>query len=389
MNRRMLLACLSAALMPAFGMAARLPPIFEQWPASPYQVASQPEDLAIGDFNDDGILDVAASSNDGYVSLLLGQTNESLMTAPGSPFAVGAPFIRSISTADFDGDGKLDVAGVDTTDGDIISLTGNGAGALVPSYGSPFTAGVWSWHMAVGDFNNDHHPDAAIADPGNDTALVALNEGSGNFPVSLQADYPVGANPVDILVVDLNNDGYPDLATANYDADTVTVLLNDGTGHFVEAPGSPVSTGGYWPERLASGDYDEDGNMDVVCVNQQSASISILRGDGTGKLALFGVPTNVASAWAAATADMDGDGHQDVVVVGQAPPELTVLRGNGHGDFEEFDYGTNLVAPDPYSIRIADVDKDGHDEILVSSFAQSGGLITVLRNERIFGDNFD
>ncbi len=394
MKRFLTVICASTLLLPAAGWAVEQGAIADQWLPSMARVARGPEDLAIGDFNGDSLLDVATSGWDGVVSLLLGKADASLMRAAGSPFPIGTTFIRSIAAADFDGDGNLDVAGVNTVGGAIVVLRGDGAGALSPAPGSPFTAGAWSWHMTVEDFNHDNYPDIAIADSGNYKTLVALNDGSGSFPVSLQSIYPAGANPVDILTVDLDNDDYSDLITANYNANTLTVLRNDGAGHFTQVPGSPIPSGGFRPEYLVAADFNEDGNSDVACVHYSSSSVTIFLGDGTGNLALSGSPISNILAWRGTSSDIDGDGHQDLVVVGpsnsQAPSEFKLLRGDGTGSFQIVPLDTNLLASNAYSVRVIDLDRNGHDEIVVTSVTPSDpGLVTVLRNERIFGENFD
>lgn len=146
---------LAGSLAACIGMADEPQPTFAPWSDSPYAASYQPEDIALGDFNGDGHLDIATSSTQGFVGILLSQGNHSIVAAQGSPFYTSFGFIRSAHIADFNEDGHLDVAGVDTFTSSILIMNGDGSGALIPAVGSPFPAGLWAWHMALGDFNGD------------------------------------------------------------------------------------------------------------------------------------------------------------------------------------------------------------------------------------------
>jgi hypothetical protein len=372
----MLIACAATADEPQ--------PIFVPWSGSPYAASYQPEDIDLGDFDGDGHLDIATSSTQGFVGLLLGQRNHTFVAAQGSPFYTTLGFIRSVKVADFNEDGYLDVAGVDTAASSILVMNGDGSGALTPALGSPFPAGSWAWHMALGDFNRDEHVDIAIADPGANTALIALNDGAGNFPISLQQSYPVGANPVDILVVDLTDDGYPDIITADYNQGALTVLLNDGDGRFHESV--TQSSDGYWPERLVAADFNEDGEMDVACVNEASQSLAIFLGDGHGNLIEVGPPIDIPYAWSLAVADVDGDGHIDLTVGGRSTPDLYLLTGDGHANFSMRTF-EGLFPESNFSLLIA---HEGGSQVIASSFFD--GTVHVLQyldSDRLLESGFD
>jgi hypothetical protein len=365
-------------------MANEPQPTFVRWPGSPYVASSQPEDTAIGDFNGDGHLDIATSSNQGFVGVLLAQDNRTFDAAQGSPFYTGIDFIRSVRAADFNGDGYLDVAGIDTFTSSIVVMSGDGSGALTPATGSPFVAGLWAWHMALGDFNHDGHVDIAVADTGAYAAVIALNDGAGNFPTALQQVYPVGANPVDILVVDLTDDGFPDVVTADYNQGTLTVLLNDGTGGFYTS--ASISSDGWWPERLAAADFNEDGEMDIACVNEQSQTVSIFRGDGNGNLEEVGEPLAIPDVWTLAVGDVDGDGHIDIVVAGPDLTDLHLLSGDGDGNFSLHTF-EGVLSPSTYSLQIT---HEGGTQVIASSY--SNGTVDVLqylKSDRLFAHGFD
>ncbi len=121
----------------------------------------------------------------------------------------------------------------------------------------------------------------------------------------------IGANPFDIASGDFNNDGFPDLVTADYGRPTVSVLLSDGSGGF-SVP-MIASAGADRPEAVAVGDFNQDGDLDVVVACYASAAVTLLVGDGTGALTLstgvgvYGYPYDVAAG------DLDNDGDLDIV----------------------------------------------------------------------------
>ena len=139
--------------------------------------------------------------------------------------------------------------------------------------------------------------------------------------------YAAGSEPRALAAGDFDGDGDQDLVVANYDADTVSLLRGDGTGGLA----APVAFGvGLHPVALAVGDFDEDGHPDVAAANYFGNSVSILLGDGAGGFATaasFGAraPTAVVAA------DFDLDGHLDLVFGSDSSENVFLVRGDGAG----------------------------------------------------------
>jgi Ca2+-binding RTX toxin-like protein len=181
-------------------------------------------DVAIGDFNGDGKADLAAatsSSNGNLVSVLLG--NGSGGFAPAINFPVGlAP--ESVAIGDFNGDGKSDLVTANRNSNNVSVLLGNGAGSFTQAVN--YAVGSFPWSVAVGDFNGDGNQDLVTANFGgsSNNVSVLLGNGSGNFDPAV--NFAVGLGPLSVAIGDFNGDGKPDLATANRNTTTVSVLLN-------------------------------------------------------------------------------------------------------------------------------------------------------------------
>ncbi len=144
-------------------------------------------------------------------------------------------------------------------------------------------------------------------------------------PLFKKAKYAVGAGPVSIVVADFNGDGKPDIATANRDSSTVSILINNGDGTF--RTHVDYATGNS-PSQLVVGDFNNDGKADLAVANGYN-SISILPGNGDGT---FGqrIDTLLQGAGSLSAYDLNNDGKLDLVV---GPADVSLL-GNGDGTFQ-------------------------------------------------------
>ena len=144
-----------------------------------------------------------------------------------------------MAVGDFNGDGRLDLTVANQSDNTVsVLLDTTATGAAVPSF-SPqvtFAVGVDPNSVAVGDFNGDGKPDLVVANAGNldtgNTVSVLLNTMSAGATVPAfapQVTFAAGGGPNSVAAVDINGDGRPDLAVANYSDNTVSVLLNTTT----------------------------------------------------------------------------------------------------------------------------------------------------------------
>jgi hypothetical protein len=148
-------------------------------------------------------------------------------------------------------------------------------------------------------------------------------------PLFKSARYAVGAGPVSVVVADFNGDGKPDIATANRDASTVSILINNGDGTFRKHV--DYATGKY-PLQVVVGDFNNDGKADLAVANDNDQSISILlgNGDGTFRPRIDTVLSPSGGVFSLSAYDLDNDGKLDLVV---GPADVSLL-GNGDGTFQ-------------------------------------------------------
>jgi FG-GAP-like repeat/FG-GAP repeat len=137
---------------------------------------------------------------------------------PKTDFAAGAN-ARSVTTGDFNGDGKLDLATVSGTSGNVSVLLGNGSGGFATKV--DFAVGGNPYSVTTGDFNGDGKLDLATAN-GNSSGTVSVLLGNGSGGFATKVDFAVGTGPYSVTTGDFNGDGKLDLATANYDSNNVS-----------------------------------------------------------------------------------------------------------------------------------------------------------------------
>ena len=252
---------------------------FTQAPGSPIAVGGQPQYVASGDFNGDGIVDLAVAnfqSTSNSVTILLGNGDGTFYQAVGSPVAVGSnPWF--IAVADMNGDGKADLAMSNGGSGNVTVLLGNGDGTFTAGLGSPLGVGSSARSIAVADFNGDGRPDVAVANYNDNTiSILVQNSGGTGFTAKPNITLPAGTNPWTVVASDFNADGKADLAVTGFSSNKVYVFLGNGDGTFTQAPNSPVSAGSGATGLLVE-DFNHDGRPDIA-VADQNGNVTVLQG---------------------------------------------------------------------------------------------------------------
>ncbi len=227
-------------------------------PRQTFAAGAEPSPVAVGDFNGDGKSDLAIVNESANTVSVLLNTTPAGATAPSfagqQTFATGTT-PGSVAVGDFNGDGIPDLAIIDQHDDTAsVLLNTTPAGATTPSFAprQTFPTGHSPGPVVVGDFNGDGSPDLAVVNESASTVSVLLNTtpaGATTPGFAGQQTFATGTGPASVAVGDFNGDGSPDLAVANDPSNTVSVLLNapvtitgnPATGTISSAPESPTA----------------------------------------------------------------------------------------------------------------------------------------------------
>jgi hypothetical protein len=273
--------------------------------------------------------------------------------AVGHDIELGA---LGVATGDFNGDGVTDIATARVNGSLLISL-GNGQGGFA-NVGESYQTGSSPQSIAVGDVTGDGILDVVTANFSVDTLSILPGEGDGTFGDTIAVN--VGRSPRDVVLADVDGVNGLDMIVANSVDSDVSVLLNDGAGSFTRSDYG-AGSGSQGVEVV---DIDGDGVLDIVTVNTAAASVSVLVGAGDGT---FGVPANTsvgAQPQDVAVLDLNNDGLLDVVTTNNnGGGRLAVLLGNANGAFDDpVTIATGIESPRIYAV---DFDGDGPADIAI------------------------
>jgi hypothetical protein len=288
-----------------------------------------------GDFNEDGKPDLAILSgySPSYLTILLNNGDGSFTAKPTvvaiSQGSGGGDVVPgTMAAADFNGDGKLDLAivGAYVSVGGVGILLGNGDGTFTVA-GPSLDPSAGFALIATGDFNGDGIPDFVIPNyfefGGSPTIFLGKGDGTFTFKaMSLTLDY----FPTSVVVGDFNGDGILDLAFS--DLNGVEIALGNGDGTFNETPASPIPV----PDELYSlqvGDFNHDGKPDLAGLDNYADQIVLLLGAGDGTFAVTAttpvVSTSFVGPFQIAAADFNGDGVPDLAMLTKYVDTASIL----------------------------------------------------------------
>ena len=333
-------------------------------PRANFATGTQPNAVAIGDLNNDGLLDmVVANGASNSVSVLLGSGITGFAPRTDVPAGVSP---HGVAIGDMNGDGKPDLVVVNSISSTVWIIPGTGTGTFGPATQIP--AGTGPFAVAVADLNADGKLDLAIPNSAAGTVSVMLGDGAGG--IASRTDFATGAGPTHVAIRDFNGDGNADLATTNEGSNSVSVLLGSGDGNF--GPRTDFATGNT-PRSVGVGDFNGDAHPDLAVTNYASNTVSILLGNGLGGFGSRADFGSGATPRGLAVGDLNADGNLDLVVADERTNSMSLLGGTGAGTFVPM---MSLVAgAGPYAAAIADLNGDGFPDLVNTNFGS--GTVSV------------
>jgi hypothetical protein len=394
-------------------------------PRTDYTVGNTPIAVAVADFNQDNIFDLAicesaVSGAAPEVAILLGKGDGTFQ----SPVDYPSGALSALVAADLNGDSKLDLV----TGGSV--LLGNGDGTFQPFSALPGNGLFAGLVVAAGDLNGDGVPDivtapsdsllvifkgvgdgtfitagtiqvkaaatavtltdlygkdsldivANLSFPGDNVAVLL---GNGDLTFGQENDYAIGSS-AGLAIADFNGDGRNDVAVAVPSSPgTVAVLLGLPHGAFAAKVNYAAVDN---PDSVITGDFNHDNHLDVA-TSSNSSTVDVFLGNGDGTLQTpqsFPAPGSNSSSGLTA-ADFNRDGLLDLATIGfdciSGPgcdtTYLGTLFGNGDGTFQPY---TQYAVFDPVAVVAGDLNRDGFPDVVVSNI--SGNSVSVFLNKK-------
>ena len=328
------------------------------------------------DLNDDGKLDVAVVNElSNTVSILLGEGNGSF--APKNDIPVGhQPF--SVTVGDLNGDQKPDLVVANNghfsdDPGNISILLGNGDGTFQPA--KNITVGNIPAFTAIADFNNDGKQDLAVTNFVDNTVSILLGNGDGSFGAPTTLSFPAFSQVLQVFAADVDGDHNQDLVVGG--GSNVWIVKGNGFGSF----GQPQQVHSGFTGEVAVSDFNGDHTPDLAIIglaaDDATFEVDVLLGNGNGTFRkTASVPFFGSFATEVIAADFNGDGKMGLAMTGLNTLSVAVLTGNGDGTFASTtapDFGVTTFAQ---SIAAGDFNGDGKQDIVATGVAADAGIGT-------------
>jgi len=296
----------------------------------------------------------------------------------GTTYPTGA-CPATIAAADLDEDGTLDLLVANHHTHEFSVYVGDGSGSLESRPGVP-VSGQHDSHalsLALGDFDEDGHVDAATSSFANNEVIVFLGKGDGSFGEYLPI--PVGRFSVRVASGDLDGDGHLDLASCNRDDGEISLLAGDGDGAFA-APRTLAA--GKAPTAIEAADMDGDMRLDLVTADSVGKTVTILLGDGAGAFPETTTIEGFENTGYALPVDLDGNGTLDLAVAHGDRVSLLAGKGSaGSGDFEPMD--DLVTGSNSLMVGAGDWNDDGRLDIVTANWRR--GDVSIYLAEGTWG----
>jgi hypothetical protein len=356
-----------------------------------YGAPEQVNDIQLADVDDDGDLDlvypsglhnaqIAVRLNDGS-----GVFGNPILSGMGSVYAEN---FLALTLGDYDEDGNLDVIASRNTHS-LVRALGNGDGTFSWPVAAP--TGQNPIHLISDDFNLDGDLDFAISHFSTELAIsLYLGQGNGNVvgPVDLGVEFPLG-KVFDLASGDFNQDGFPDIAYTDYE-DALLMLSDypcdrspappcrEAVGHLAFGDGQAVLDVGTEAQAVVAADLDGDGTQDVLATDTAGDRIRIRFGSGDGTFwgthtwVMGDGPTDVA------VGDFDGDGHRDIIATNYHEDRVRIRWGADSQSWAAF--SSWATGDGPWRVAVGDINGDGRDDFVTTNVL-GGNSLTVRRRE--------
>jgi predicted nucleotidyltransferase len=306
-----------------------------------------------------------------YVSVLLHYSGVALANKITFSSSDGS-YLRSIASSDLNNDNRLDIVVANYGSNNIGVSLGCGDGTFSKQMMTSMGSDSHPYSIAIGDFNNDTKLDIAVANQGTNNVDMLLGNRMGAFVP--QKSYESGSDsvPSTVVVGDFNNDGQSEIIVAYSETDNIHILVTYDTGYLENQLAYPV---GDFPWSVAVGDFNNDTQLDIVVANKYDNNINVLLGCGNGSFTNKRTYSTGSLPESVAIGDFNNDFRLDIVVANIGNDTVSVFLGYGNGSFaNQTTYSTadpfySYLVAWPCSVTVGDFNNDTRLDIVVANNA--------------------
>lgn len=248
---------------------------------------------------------------------------------------------------------------------------------------SDFTAGSNTYYSAVGDLDNDGKTDVGVVNNGSNTVSIFRNTStSGSISYASKLDFSTGTSPFSAAFADLDGDGKLDMVTVNNGANSLSVFRNTSSVGSISFASAQSFTTGTGPQQLAAEDIDKDGKLDIVVVNTNASTVSILRSTSSTGTISFATKSDLGTAstpYFVSVGDLTNDGKPDLAVACAGGGVVSVFRSTSTSGSVSFAAKSDFtVGTSPRCVLIQDLNSDGKQDLAVANAGSNS--VSLLRN---------
>ncbi|MEK7263930.1 MAG: FG-GAP-like repeat-containing protein [Bacteroidota bacterium] len=329
----------------------------------------QPTSITSADFDADGDIDLAVtnygSGGTGTLIKIYKNSGIGVFTDTATVTVGNAP--RGITHGDIDNDGDEDLIVANNLGNSVSVVTNNGSGSFTET--TVISIGNLTNDVAVDDMNGDGALDILVSIASTSSVLVYANNGTGGFPSSQSVS--CGSTPDAITTGDFDGDGDIDFVVLNTGASSRTIALNNGNGTFATSTSNIGNV--LWG--ITNGDFDGDSDIDFM-ITSTNENLAVLSPNAAG---VFTTGSNFATGITPrelASSDFDNDNDLDIIIANEGSNSVSVLKNNGSGSFTGSTISINGTGP--RALTVADLDGDGDLDFAVTNITSN--IVSILKN---------